>query len=131
MASAHSPQTDWPKMWRHSPMPLPMLPAAADDAVEDLFDALAARPRWTVPCRAAADPSPWTSEDPDDAEWAAEECLACPVFALCERYGIATRAEGVVLAGRVWDKGTAKNFRRRTTTTTSAPAGDHREEQIA
>ena len=129
--SPHAPATDWPKMWRRYPKAVPKLPDDADEAVEELHDALAARPRWTVPCLAAADPSPWTSEDPGDSEWAAEECLACPVFALCERYGNETRAEGVVLAGRVWGKRNANTLRNRGTTTTSAPAGDHREEQIA
>ena len=109
-----------------SPAPLlaQPLPAPATDAVEALHEAIAARPAWTVPCRAAADPSPWTSEDEQDAAWAAEECLACPVFALCEAYGIATRADGVVLAGRRWTKHSAKNLSARTKTS-PASAGAH------
>ena len=94
-------------------------------------DALAARPSWTVPCRAAADPAPWTSDDPEDAEWAAEECLACPVFSLCEAFALATRAEGVVLAGRRWSPRTANNLRTRGTKTSPATAEDYREDDIA
>ena len=131
MASAHSPQTDWPKMFRHYPKALPVLPASAGDAVEELHDALAARPSWTVPCRAAADPAPWTSDDPEDAEWAAEECLACPVFSLCDAFALATRAEGVVLAGRRWSPRTANNLRTRGTKTSPATAEDYREDDIA
>lgn len=101
------------------------LPAPATDAVEALHEAIAERPRWTVPCRAAADPSPWTSGDEQDAAWAAEECLACPVFVLCEAFGIATRAEGVVLAARRWNTHTAKNLSSRNKTTSATAAEAH------
>lgn len=105
------------------PFPQP-LPASAEDAVEALHVAIAERPRWTVPCRAAADPAPWTSDDEQDTAWAAEECLACPLLAECERFGVATRAQGVVLAGRRWTPHTAKNLAARGGTTTSpATAG--------
>ena len=126
--SLHGPTSDWPKMWRSFPKAVPKLPESADEAVEALHEAIAQRPGWTVPCRAAADPAPWTSEDPDDAEWAAEECLACPVFALCEAFALATRAEGVVLAGRPWTPRTANNLRTRGTTTSPATAEDYRED---
>lgn len=108
-----------------SPAPLLAQPLAepAADATEALHDAIAARPRWAIPCRAAADPAPWTSEDEEEAAWAAAECAACPVLDLCEEFGVATRADGVVLAGRRWAKHTAGNLRTRGTDTSPAPAG--------
>ena len=116
-----------------SPAPLlvPPLPTPAADATEALHDAIAARPRWAIPCRAAADPAPWTSEDEEDAAWAAEECLACPVFALCEAFGIATRSHGVVLAGRRWTLHTGKNLATRTKTPSATAAEVHERKTTA
>ena len=116
-----------------SPAPLlvPPLPTPAADATEALHDAIAARPRWAIPCRAAADPAPWTSEDEEDAAWAAAECAACPVFDLCEAFGIATRADGVTLAGRRWGKHTAGNLRARGSDTSPATAAGANERENA
>lgn len=99
-------------------LPRPLRPEA-EVAAAALHSAIAARPPWTTPCIAAADPAPWTSEDPAEAEWAAAECEACPLLDLCAQFGVESRAEGVVLAGRRWFGGTHKQI----TQTTSAPAG--------
>lgn len=95
-------------------LPKPLRPDAAAAAAA-LHEQIARRPAWQVPCRAVADPAPWTSDDPADAEWAAAECQACPLLDLCHEFARASRAEGVVLAGRRWYGGTHK--------TTPAPAG--------
>ena len=106
-----------------APILVPPLAEPAADATEALHDAIAERPRWAIPCRAAADPAPWTSEDEEDAAWAAAECDACPVLDLCESFGIATRADGVVLAGRRWAKQTSAKLRTRGSETSPATAG--------
>lgn len=41
----------------------------------------------------------WTSEDATDQELAADLCLLCPVFALCQRYADAARPEAGTWAG--------------------------------
>lgn len=99
-----------------APRPL-RLPAAT--AAARLHAAIAARPAWAVPCRAAPDPAPWVSEDAAEADWAAEECLACPLLAECAQFGVESRAEGVVLAGRRWHHWTHKQIDK----TSPAPAG--------
>ena len=114
-----------------APILVPPLAEPAADATEALHDAIAERPRWAIPCRAAADPAPWTSEDEEDAAWAAAECAACPVFDLCEAFGIATRADGVTLAGRRWGKHTAGNLRARGSDTSPATAAGANERENA
>lgn len=57
------------------------------DAFEDLSHGLllAREERQEVPCLGPGADA-WTSDDTTDQELAADLCLLCPVFALCQRY---------------------------------------------
>lgn len=99
-------------------MPPPLAPRAAD-AVEALHSAIEALPPYAVPCVADGSPRDWLTDDPAAIERAVEACSTCPVLALCEAFGIAIRADGVVLAGRRWTPHTAKNLRTRTSSATA------------
>lgn len=101
------------------PRPLPPGPA---DATEQLHLAIAALPHYAVPCIADGHSRDWVCEDEAATARAVEACGACPLLAQCEAFGIATRAEGVVLAGRRWSPWTAKNLATRGPNTTTSPA---------
>lgn len=110
-----------------SPAPLlvpPLAPRAAD-ATEHLHAAIAALPPWAVPCVADGHGRDWTSDHPAAIDRAIAGCSSCPVLAQCEAFGVATRADGVVLAGRRWGKHTAKNTASRGSTISPASAGAH------
>lgn len=105
-----------------SPAPLlppPLAPRAAE-AVEQLHSAIEALPPYAVPCVADGSPRDWLSDDPAAIERAVEACSSCPLIEACEAFGIAIRADGVVLAGRRWTTHTAKNLRTKTTSATDA-----------
>jgi hypothetical protein len=58
-------------------------------AQRQLYEAIAAHPRDTVPCL-VSDPEArrrWTSDDPTEAEKAAKDCRSCPVRLLCRAVG--------------------------------------------
>lgn len=70
------------------------------DAFEDLTHALllAREKRQEVPCLGPGAEA-WTSDDATDQELAADLCLLCPVFALCQRYADAAKPEAGTWAG--------------------------------
>ena len=106
-----------------APILVPPLAEPAADAVEQLHEAIAALPPWAVPCVADGHGRDWTSDHPAAIDRAIAGCSSCPVLAQCEAFGVATRADGVVLAGRRWAKHTAKNLRARGSDTSPASAG--------
>lgn len=101
------------------------LPSRAAEASERLHAAIEALPEYAVPCVADGHGRDWLSEDPAAIDRAAEACSTCPVLDLCERFGVATKADGVVLAGRRWTPWTSKNLTSRSTKTSSPTGGDH------
>ena len=111
-----------------SPAPVlpPPLTSRGADAVEALHDAIAALPPWAVPCVADGHGRDWTSDHPAAIDRAIAGCSSCPVLAQCEAFGIATRADGVVLAGRRWAKHTAKNLSARTKTSPASAGTEER-----
>lgn len=72
----------------------------AVDAFDDLSHGLllAREKRQEVPCLGPGAEA-WTSEDPTDQELAADLCLLCPVFTLCQRYADAAEPEAGTWAG--------------------------------
>ena len=114
---------DWPAMYKHQPRKPPRFPAGAADAWERLSAELAAAPDWSVPCRDDGHGHDWITENDRAATArAVEACGACPLMDACRDFAEASRAPAGVWGGHAYSV---------TTTTTSAPAGDHREEQIA
>lgn len=73
---------------------------AAADAFDDLSHALllAREKREEVPC-VGPGAEAWTSEDATDQELAADLCLLCPVFAMCQRYAEAAKPQAGTWAG--------------------------------
>ncbi len=73
---------------------------AALDAFEDLSHGLllAREKRQEVPCLGPGAEA-WTSDDETDQELAADLCLLCPVFTLCQRYADEAKPEAGTWAG--------------------------------
>lgn len=113
-----------------APILIPPLSAAAATASERLAVAIAAEPSWAVPCVADGG-GDWLSDHAPAIDRAIAGCEGCPVLALCEQHGIATHAEGVVLAGRRWTRWTAKNLARDRKTNPAATAAGADERKSA
>lgn len=64
-----------------------------------LTQALAETPPGAVPCRAAADPSRWISDDPRTAAEAAEACRACPLLRECRAHARTSHEAGGIWGG--------------------------------
>lgn len=52
-----------------------------------------------VPCRAAPDPNPWTSEHPTAQALAAASCTPCPLISPCAAYAARWHTEAGVYGG--------------------------------
>ncbi|MEJ1092186.1 WhiB family transcriptional regulator [Microbacterium istanbulense] len=72
----------------------------ATEAFDDLSHGLllAREKRQEVPCLGPGAEA-WTSDDATDQELAADLCLLCPVFALCQRYADAEEPSAGTWAG--------------------------------
>lgn len=85
----------------------------AVDAFDDLSHGLllAREKHQEVPCLGPGAEA-WTSEDPIDQELAADLCLLCPVFSLCQRYADAAEPEAGTWAGVTREPSTQERRRR-------------------
>lgn len=91
MASAHAPQTDWPKPYTRAPRKGPQFPESTRDTWDRLQDALDAAPGWSVPCRDDGHGDDWIAEDRATQARAAQACAGCPVLDACRAYARKTR----------------------------------------
>lgn len=94
MSGRHSPQTDWPSQYKHTPRKGPQFPESTREAWERLQDALDAAPDWSVPCRDDGHPTDWISEDRAAQARAAAACAGCPLIDACRDYASIARRKG-------------------------------------